>query len=192
MKLRLCIPVLTVALASCGTTSSVNLGIRPVEVSTFQFSDARPVDDRMSSKTRSSTGESTVLGDDSIVPVPDQLVRAWLQDQLGAKLAGRRVQLTRFKVEIIDPDVKIDERAFGTATGTTPGSAAAAPIARPIILAIDSVKSRKTVLIAVVISLDDIELAEAYAAYYRGRVTEGNIDESIRQALKNLSQRLPA
>ena len=67
----------------------------------FEFRDARSERDKAGG--RGATGHhGRFLGDDVINPPPPELLKRWLQDRLATELAGKRVILTQFVVQVLD------------------------------------------------------------------------------------------
>lgn len=170
--------------ASCGTTSSTKLDIRPTGVVSFDFRDERPAEQRLTRKSRVSYGEMTLLGDDGISPEPPALFRTWLEKALSKELAGRVVALREFSVQIIAPDAVVDEQGFSTAAGATPGAnAVATMLARALVGGVGSAGSEKMVSVRIGGRVADREFSARWGGSFKGRITEEDVNSVIVQAL---------
>jgi hypothetical protein len=183
-------------IAGCGTVSSTRIDVAAVRPATFEIQDQRPVDARGSFRSSESFGEMIRLGDDAITPPGPELLKAWVADKLGDRLAGKTIVLTDFSVQIVDPAVTIDEQAFNTAMASTPGANALSGLmSRWLIGGIESVRTDKTVGVSIAGSLDGAGFTGRGGGSFKGRVSEANINSVILQALDNAVaeiERLPA
>lgn len=125
-----------------------------------------------------------MLGDDSVSPPALELLKSVLERRAGPQLAGKTVHVNWLMVRIEVPNANVNERQFGTAVQSTPGGAVGAPFAFLLIQGIEGSKSSKTVLVEV----DGLVDGRNFHAYsedsYRGRVTEGNLRETMLSALE--------
>ncbi len=101
--------VLSAGLVACGSTASVKLNPKIAatipDKTSFVLLDARPADDRASSMSKGSYGETRTYGDDTLVPPVPDLLKAWLHNNASAELAGKNITLEKFTVSVLDPTV---------------------------------------------------------------------------------------
>jgi hypothetical protein len=174
------------ALAACGTTSTTRLDVRVADKTSFSFTDLRKADDKLSSVEPGPRATVTILGDDAISPKPADLVRSWLQGEAAAKLEGKQIQLTRFRVEISDPGGKIDDAGLAASSVVNPIGAL---LALPLIGTIESANAPKTVYVNIAIAVDGAEIYDISVDVFKGRVSESNINEVIRRTLVSLTRK---
>jgi len=172
-------------LVACGTTSNAKLELQVQESVGFSFEDIRPAEARMSTTVSGPEGLVTVLGDESISPRPADLIKTVLQQDAGSHLAGKKVQLTAFRFEITDPGGKVDDARLAAVAPVV--GILAALIARPIIGAIEDARAVKTVAISAWLVVNGVEVSHDYRTTYQGRVTEANVNEALREYLKQLA-----
>lgn len=186
--MRQLLTMLTVLLLfGCGTTGSTRIDIAPAKFTAFDIKDARPLDQRVSSKATESYGEISRLGDDAITPSGPQLLKVWLGEKLGERLSGKMIVLSEFSVQIVDPKVTLDEHRFSNAMASTPGAnAVSGLLARWLIGGIESVKSDKTVGVRITGTVDSAEFSARGGGSFKGRVSEANINSVITQALDSV------
>jgi hypothetical protein len=183
---RVAIVATALALSGCGSVATTKLNVTSKEVTSFAFRDERPLELRLSYKNAASYGETTRLGDDSISPSGPVLVKAWLHDKLGARLAGKKIVLTEFSVEVFDPAVSINEQNFQNAMASTPGAGPlAGALARLLVGGIESARSDKTVGVKIGGKIDDDDFNARGGGAFKGRVLGDDINSVITQALDN-------
>jgi len=168
-------------LFGCGTTGSTQINVVAAKFTAFDIKDERPLDQRASSKATEPYGEVSRLGDDAISPSGPELLKAWLGDKLGERLSGKKIVLTEFFVQVVDPKVAIDERRLGNAAASAPPVSGL--FARWLIGGIDSVKSDKTVGVRIGGTVDGVDFSARGGGSFKGRVSAGNINSVITQAL---------
>jgi len=188
-KIAFCLLVSTF-LCGCATTSTTKLNIDVPSQVNFIFTDLRDFDTRQSIKASGSQGDVTVMGDDAITPPPAELVRSMLYIEAGHKLAGKSVQLTRFRLEIVNPGGKIDEEQLHNVASSTPGmSPAAVVLAKPFIQLIEDTRSFKQISVNLAVVINNVEVSHILASTYQGRITEDNVNEVLRESLRQLAQK---
>ena len=101
--------VLSLNLVACGSTASVKLNPKIAaaipDKTSFVLVDARPADERVSSMSGGSYGETRTYGDDTLVPPVPDLLKAWLHNNASADLAGKTITLDKFTVNVLDPTI---------------------------------------------------------------------------------------
>lgn len=133
-----------------------------------------------------------MLGDDSVTPRPADLVKTVLYRDAGQKLAGRKVQLTRFRLEITDPGGKVDDARLAATAGAPGVGVLEVLLARPIIGAIEDARAVKVVVISVSVNIDGTEVLNEYRTPYTGRVTEANLNEALLEQMRQLAAKAAA
>ena len=169
----------------CGTVGSTKLDVTPPKFAAFEIHDERPAEQRTSSKAKEAYGEVSRLGDDAMTPPGPELLKAWLGDKIGARLLGKKIVLSEFSVQVVDPAVQINEQGFNNAMASTPGAnAVSGLLARWLIGGIESAKSDKTVGARIAGKFDGADFAARGGGSFKGRVSQANINSVIAQALE--------
>ncbi|HEX4331918.1 MAG TPA: hypothetical protein VH040_07260 [Usitatibacter sp.] len=180
-----------VLLAACGAASTVRLDISPPATIGFRFSDTRPSSDREPEQRRLSIGQEIALGDNAIAPRPPDLVRSWLAREAATSLAGKAVELRRFRIEVSVPDGAVDEARFASSANSVPGAnPVSVGLAKLFMGGIESSRTTKTVMVYLSVSVDGKEVENNTARAFSGRVSEANIQETILAALEGISRKL--
>ncbi len=182
------IVLLALAVASCGTTSSVKLSIAPPERINFQFSDERPIGERISRTQDSEAGTTSYYGDESISPSPPDLFKSYMAKNLSELLSNKNVKLTSFLVSASDPRLAIDPDRYFDAVNSVPNAnPLGAILALPLILGIESIKSQKIVSVHIRGALNDQEFSTVCSDSFRGRATENNVQTVILACLDKVA-----
>lgn len=178
-------------LVACGTTTSARLDLKPVEVTSFHLHDERPEYHRLTQQSQISSETMTNIGDDAVSPAPPEIVRTWLHEKFATRITGSTVVLREFSIQVLDPDTKIDEERFSTAASSTPGAnPLSILLARLMVGGIESVRGEKKVDVRIEGVIDDRVFYVRSGGVFRGRVSEGNINAVIMQALASLEKQL--
>src|SRR5690242_18192708 len=141
--------VLVVLLSACGATSDVKIATPVQSVTSFEFRDERPADNRTSKVDAGVAGTSTFYADDNLSPAAPELLKTWLYKAMDAELAGKTVSLREFTVSVFDPGASVDPKQMDatqrTARMSVPNAggvqgALGAALAEPIVYGIESAK----------------------------------------------------
>ena len=186
---------LIVLLGACGATSDVRIATPIQDVTSFTFLDERPSDNRASHIDGGIAGTSVFYGDDKLSPASPELMKTWLQNGMGAELAGKTVTLRLFTTSVFDPGATVDRDQLDAAKNTARVSvpkgggvqgAAGAALAEPIIYGIESARSQKSLYVRIEGDIDQKEFSVIHSERVRGRVTERNLRNTIVRALNKL------
>jgi hypothetical protein len=175
--------IVIATLQGCGTTRSTKLNVQPVQSTAFEFQDQRPEEQRITARYQESGGEITQLGDDTVYPPGPDLFKTWLNNKLLPRLTHKKVVLKEFFVRVLDPAASIDERAFDQATASSGADPISSLLARWLITATESTRSGKIVSVQISGKIGEQEFTGSGEGSFKGRVTEGNINSVIVQAL---------
>jgi hypothetical protein len=85
------------------TASTYRLELPAARPATFDFTDTRPSEQRVTGITGDPFGTIITLGDNAIQPSGVDVFKALLADRLGAQLEGQSVRLEQFAVQIFLP-----------------------------------------------------------------------------------------
>ena len=182
--LRVLLMLCVAMLAGCGTVLTVGIDTHPRDAVGFQFVDERPYEERLSSQARSAAGENTQFGDDAVKPDGPTLLKTWLHDKVADGVAGKKVVLTRFFVNVFEPAVNIDPQHMQNAMNSSPNiSIVGAIVAGFMIQGIESAKNEKMITVIINGKVDGRDFATSAGDRVRGRVSEGDIRKVIVQAL---------
>lgn len=181
------VATLSIALVACGTVGSTKIDASPKESVSFQFQDERPIDQRLTTKSKSPAGELTFLADDSIEPSGPTLLKTWLSDKFGDGIAGKNVVLLEFSVKVFEPVVAINEQGFQSAANSVPGAGVLGVLlARLLVGGIENATSDKSVGVRISGKIDNSEFSTSANGIFKGRVTESNVNSVILQALDGI------
>jgi hypothetical protein len=184
--------VLVMLVSACGTTSDVRIATPVQDVTSFDFRDERPSDNRTSRIDAGIAGTSVFYGDDNLSPAAPDLMKTWLYKAMDPELAGRAVTLRLFTVSVFDPGASVDPKQLDAAKNTARMSvpnagalqtAAGAAIAEPIIYGIESAKIQKSIWVRIEGDLDQKPFSVIHSERVRGRVTERNVRNTIIRGL---------
>jgi hypothetical protein len=172
--------------------STVKLRVAPIERAEFVLVDQRPAE---SKQMRTDTGvgsgnQLSFLGDDSLSPPPVELMRAWLHQKAGAKLAGQTVFLNEFELRIFDPSVSVDQGRLLGASAGVPGGLLVAPIAGAFIYGIEKMRREINTNANIRITVNGVEISASGVRGYRGQVNEDDLANTVQLALDDLAIKL--
>ena len=171
-------------LSGCGTTTATKLDVRPASSTSFELRDERRFDQRITTTSRQSSGETTILGDDGVSPPLPQLFTTWLEKTLSKPLAGKVILLREFSVEIYDPDAVVNEQQYSNAASSTPGAGILGILlGRILVGGIESARMEKTVTVRINGSVGEREFSARESGGFRGRVTEADVNSVIVRTL---------
>jgi hypothetical protein len=175
------------ASVSLGNLSTIEIGLAPVNQTSFEIADLRAPDSKVLQVQEYSGVKEIYLGDNSVSPKPFELLKAWLQAKAGGKLAGQKVELTGFELRIFDGNSSVDQERLGAASTSVPGGALAAPIAGLLISAIErEIKTSASYRITV----NGEEIRGSANRGYRGELTEKDLAVTLQLALDDLASKL--
>jgi hypothetical protein len=181
--------------SACGTTSDVRIATPTQDVTSFDFRDERPSDNRMSRVDAGIAGTSVFYGDDNLSPAAPELMKTWLYKAMSSQLAGKAVTLRLFTVSVFDPGATVDRNQLEAAKSATRASvpngwgmqgALGAALAEPMIYGIESAKTQKSLYVRIEGELDQQQFSVIHSERVRGRVTERNVRNTIVRALDKL------
>jgi hypothetical protein len=176
--------MLLAGFAACGTVESTRVNYKVVDSISFRFEDERPIEERLTARTSSVAGRTTLMGDDSISPSGPMLLRSKLGEALSEEISGAKVLLSEFSVQIFEPAAQINEQAFQSAANSVPGAGIAGVLlGRLFVGGIEAVKSEKTVRVRISGAVDAVRFGASTYGTFKGRVTEDNINSVILKAL---------
>lgn len=188
--------VLVLLLSGCGATSDVKIAAPVQDVTSFNFRDERPADNRTSRVDAGVAGTSIFYGDDNLSPAAPDLMKTWLYKAMDSELAGKTLSLREFTVSVFDPGVSsVDpnqlDAAKRTARTSVPQasavqSAAGAVLGESLVYGIESAKSQKSLYVRIVGELDQQPFYIFHSEHVRGRVTERNVRNTIIRGLDKL------
>jgi len=180
------IMILLFLMTGCGTVTSVKVGTLQVEQPSFRFLDNRTNEMRESHVDLDSSGVTTFYADDNIFPSPPTLIASALQTELRDKLAGHTIILNEFIMYVYEHTAPVNKDQLHTAVASTSGGYAAESIAGMLIPSIDKIVGEKTVYLRISGKIDDQEFSTFVGDLYRGRVTEANIQTTLKKTLAQL------
>jgi hypothetical protein len=179
--------LIAAVLSACGTTSSVRVMVPVMERVAFNFSDARPPEERRSRIEESKFWTTSYYADETLSPAAPELFKHFLAAKLNDALSGRSVKLIEFSVMASDPRVFINNN-IDLAAGFTPKpNPLGVMLAAPFILGIESIKSQKRVAVKIRAAVNEQEFSSQCSGAFRGRATEENIRSIVLDCLQKIS-----
>lgn len=184
---NLCLIFIALLLGGCGTTSSVKFTSEPLVGNTsFTFTDERQESQKHSRIEESSDGKNHIFGDDNLNPTGPELLKKTLQTKIGSELSGKSISVIDFSISVYEPSVSIDREGLHASAASVPNGYAAEPLAELLILAIEGMKSEKSVLVQVAGKIDNTIFSGGGSGSFKGHVTDGNIKDVVDQALEEV------
>ncbi|MDD5249116.1 MAG: hypothetical protein PHY45_09030 [Rhodocyclaceae bacterium] len=133
-------------------------------------------------------GVTSFYGDETLSPAAPDLFKSYLAVNLNEALSGKSVKLTAFSVSASDPKASLDGKNFNNAAGSVPNAnPLGVMLAAPLILGIESIKSRKQVVVQIRAAVSDQEFSSQCSNSFRGRATEDNIRSVVLACLEQIS-----
>ena len=186
---------LVVLLSGCGATSDVRIATPIQNVTSFDFRDERPADNRTSRVDAGAAGTSSFYADDNLSPAAPDLMKTWLYKAMDSELAGKTVTLRLFTVSVFDPGATVDRQQLEIAQNSARTSvpkgggmkgALGAALAEPIAYGIESARIQKSIWVRIEGDLDQQPFYVIHSEHVRGRVTERNVRNTIIRGLDKL------
>ena len=186
---------LVMLVSGCGTTSDVRIATPVQDVTSFDFRDERPADNRTSRVDAGIAGTSVFYGDNNLSPPAPELMKTWLYKAMSSELGGKTVTLRQFTVSVFDPGASVDanqvDAAKTTARTSVPNAgpvqaAVGAALGESLVYGIESVKSQKSLYVRIEGDLDQKPFYIFHSERVRGRVTERNVRNTIIRGLDKL------
>lgn len=160
-------------------------------VLSFEFADLRAQKPARTLEERDSLGTTTDLGEDAYVRPSATLVTAWLQDRVGAALAGKRVELTAFSAQVFEPAA--GNTGLGPARAPMPaaqGAGASVVLGNALGVAIIEAIARRSTSTLVSARIEARVNGELVVGVSRqslkGRISKEDIYQVIHEALDDL------
>jgi hypothetical protein len=184
----------TQSLGSASYPKAIHFDLEVSGNSVPDLSDERPADFRVSSTTIDEVGRLHVhYGDDELTPPPPIFFQRVLAHELGSKLNGRNLVLTRFDVGFMAQDAELDPEKFAQAASANPNANPIGTIAAaPIIAGIEKWRGSKNMLSVLIAGTVDGKKFLAYTFdNTRGRIDEddirGEVGSTMKKAVKKIS-----
>lgn len=158
--------------ASCVSSKSIQLEhTSQYDQNLFSFSDARPLEQRHSARSRDARVSTFNLGDDILKPSGPLLLQAKLHQILGQKIFGKQIVLKELSVEVIEssrsrlPDGVEEQLPTTGNAGRDIPNKVALKAARA--LGVDRIGAEKFIEVFLLTAVDGQEFFSRKRGYYR-------------------------